>query len=61
MTMTPKELMYLEDSMGMEQQLQIKCNDYAAKIGDAQLQNMLSQLAKEHQKRFSCLMNELNG
>lgn len=59
--MTPKELLYLEDSMGMEQQLQTKCNDYASKIQNPTLKTMLSNLASEHQKHFDCLMNQLNA
>lgn len=61
MTMSPKELLYLEDSMSMEQQLHTKCNDYASKVTDPQLQNMLNKLAMDHQKRFSSLMSQLNG
>lgn len=58
--MTPKELLYLEDAMGMEQQLKIKCMDYSCKIQDPQLKNMVSQLAQEHQRHFSSLMGQLN-
>ncbi|NLT57720.1 MAG: hypothetical protein GXX99_02015 [Clostridiales bacterium] len=58
--MTPKELMYLEDAMGMEQQLQTKCTDYAEKMQDPKLKNLLSQLAQDHQKRYNNLLNQLN-
>ena len=58
--MTPKELMYLQDSLGMEQQLQIKCSDYASKMQDPKLKNVLTQLAGEHQAHFNCLINHLN-
>jgi hypothetical protein len=58
--MTPKELLYLEDSLGMEQQLQIKCHDYSGKIQDSALKGMLGQLAQDHQKHFSSLMGQLN-
>lgn len=58
--MTPKELMYMEDALGMEQQLQTKCNDYASKVQDASLQNTLRVLAMQHQKHYSCLLNQLN-
>ena len=56
--MTPKELLYLEDSLGMEQQLQTKCTDYAGKVQSEALKNMLSQLTQSHQKHFSDLMNQ---
>lgn len=58
--MTPKELLYLEDALGMEQQLRKKCTDYSGKVQDANLKNLLSQLAQDHQKHFNSLMNHLN-
>ncbi|MCL2068407.1 MAG: hypothetical protein FWH00_00755 [Oscillospiraceae bacterium] len=58
--MTPKELMYLQDSLGMEQQLQTKCTDYSNKIQDPHLKNVLNQLAQDHQSHFNCLMNHLS-
>jgi len=57
--MTTKELLYLEDSLGMERQLQMKCTDYANKIQDTNLKNMISQLASEHQNHFNNLINQL--
>ena len=59
--MTPKELMYLEDSMGLEQQLQTKCNDYASKVQDESLRTALTNYASQHQQHFSCLMKQLNA
>lgn len=58
--MTPKELMYLEDSLGMEQQLETKCNDYASKIQDESLRTALTNLASQHAQHFNCLMKQLN-
>ena len=58
--MTPKELLYLEDSLGMEQQLQTKCTDYAGKMQNETLKNMLNQLTQSHHKHFSDLMNQLS-
>ncbi|MDR2558500.1 MAG: hypothetical protein LBC86_03005 [Oscillospiraceae bacterium] len=57
--MTPKELLYLEDSLGMERQLQTKCTDYASKVQNPQLKNMLSGLAQQHQTQFNNLINHL--
>ena len=57
--MTPKELLYLEDSLGMERQLQTKCMDYASKVQNPQLKNMLSGLAEQHQTHFNELMGHL--
>lgn len=58
--MTPKELMYLEDSLGMEMQLETKCNDYASKVQDENLKTALLQYASEHKKHYNCLFNQLN-
>ncbi|MCL2698002.1 MAG: hypothetical protein FWE74_07970 [Oscillospiraceae bacterium] len=57
--MTPKELLYLEDSLGMERQLQTKCMDYSNKVQSPQLKNMLSGLAQQHQTQFNNLINHL--
>lgn len=59
--MTPKELLYLEDTIGVEQQLQTKCTDYASKVQDSSLKNMLNQLSQDHQKHFTNLMSQLNS
>ena len=59
--MTPKELLYLEDSLGMEQQLHVKCTDYSSKIQNPTLRTMCSQMAQQHQTHFTGLMNQLNG
>ncbi|MBR5219109.1 MAG: hypothetical protein IKV89_05200 [Clostridia bacterium] len=58
--MTPKELLYLEDTLGMEEQLQTKCNDYASKIQDAGLKNVLCELACQHKQHYNCLVTQLN-
>ena len=58
--MTPKELLYLEDSLGMEQLLQVKCTDYSSKVQNQTLKNLLSQLAQDHQKHYNSLLNHLN-
>lgn len=58
--MTPKELLYLEDSLGMEQQLITKCNDYSGKVTDQQLKNTLTQLAAQHQQHYDSLLAQLS-
>ncbi len=57
--MTPKELLYLEDCLGMERQLQTKCGDYAGKVQSPVLKNVLTGLASQHGKHFSSLMGQL--
>ncbi len=58
--MTPKELLYLEDTLGMEEQLQTKCNDYASKIQDTSLKNILHELACQHKQHYNNLVTQLN-
>jgi hypothetical protein len=58
--MTPKELLYLEDTLGMEQQLQIKCADYSSKVQSPQLKNVLTQMSGQHQAHFNNRMTQLN-
>ncbi len=58
--MTPKELLYLEDCLGAEQELQIKCSDYANRVQDQQLKDLLNQLSSCHQKHFGKLYQELS-
>ena len=57
--MTPKELLYLEDSLGLEQQLATKCTDYASKVTDPQLKNTLTSLANQHQMHYNSLLAQL--
>ncbi|MCL2633019.1 MAG: ferritin-like domain-containing protein [Oscillospiraceae bacterium] len=59
--MTPKELLYLEDSLGMEQQLHIKCTDYSGKIQNPGLKNICSQMAQQHKTHFDNLMSHLHS
>ena len=58
--MTPKELLYLEDSLGMEQQLATKCTDYASKVSDEQLRTALTNFASQHQQHYNCLLAQLS-
>ena len=58
--MTTKELLYLEESLGMEQQLETKCNDYAGRMQDPHLKELLQQLAQKHQMHYMNLMNQLH-
>lgn len=59
--MTSKELMYLEDSLNLEEQLVTKCNDYSKKVTDPQLKTVLSNMAGQHQQHYNNLLAQLNG
>jgi hypothetical protein len=58
--MTPKELLYMEDCLGLEQQLQTKAEDYSAKVQNPQLKNVLTNLSQQHQTHFQNLLNKLS-
>ena len=58
--MTPKELLYLEDCLGMERQLQTKCLDYSSKLQNPTLRGTVTQIASQHQTHFNNLMSQLN-
>lgn len=51
--MSPKELLYIEDALGHQQQLQTQCNDSASRIQDPELQNFIRQMATKHSNIFS--------
>ena len=53
--MTNKELSYLEDCLGAEQELQTKCLDYANRVQDTEIKQLLNELASCHQKHFGTL------
>ncbi|MDR1753834.1 MAG: hypothetical protein LBR74_02870 [Eubacterium sp.] len=57
--MTPKELLYMEDALGMEQQLKVKCYEYATKVQDSELKNMITGLSRSHQQHFDDLIGQL--
>ncbi len=57
--MTPKELLYVEDSLNMESQLATKCNDYSAKAQDPVIKQTLSDLAMQHTQHYNMLLSNL--
>jgi hypothetical protein len=59
-TMTSKELMYLDDTLGAEQQLYIKCKDYSQMVKSPQLKNLLSTLSAKHKRQYTTLLNQLS-
>lgn len=50
--MTPKELLYVEDALGHEQQMQQSCRDFAAELQDDELKTFVSGLVKRHRQTF---------
>ena len=59
--MTPKELLYIEDALGHEQQMKTLCTDFAAKLQDGELKNFVSGLACKHDDSFTKFYSLLNS
>lgn len=51
--MTPKELLYIEDTLGHLKHMEIKCNDYASRIIDPELKAYVQQMATKVQQCFN--------
>ena len=60
-SMSPKELMYIEDALGHEKFLETQCNDCAAKLQDTELKTFATQLATEHKQTYQKLYQLLNS
>ena len=50
--MSPKELSYIQDTLGHQKHMKIKCQDIANQIQDVELKNYVNQLADTHKKIF---------
>lgn len=59
--MTQKELLYVEDALGHEQQLRQFCSDYAAQLQDPQLRGFVEGIGKRCGSSFERFMGLLNG
>ncbi len=58
--MSPKELLYIEDTLGHQQQIKACCTESAAKVEDAELKDLITQISQrqgECFKRFYGLLN----
>ena len=58
--MTPKELLYIEDALGHEQQMKTVCTDYASQIADPELGQLLREVGNRHQNSFDRLYGLLS-
>lgn len=59
--MSPKELLYIEDSLGHCQQIKCLCNDSANSVTDPELKNLISSISQKQGARFSRFYGLLNG
>lgn len=58
--LTTKELSYLTDLLGSEQNLVKKYKMYGGICADPELQTKCQQEAAKHQEHYNTLMNQLN-
>jgi hypothetical protein len=56
-TMSPKELLYIEDSLGHTQYLMTQCRDAANQLTDPALKQQAQQLVNANQKLFTQFYN----
>ena len=59
--LTSKELMHLEDFLGMEQNCAKTMNYFASSVQDAQSKQLFQQLAQKSQQHFQTLSKHLNA
>ncbi len=57
--MSPKELLYIEDALGHTQQIKTACNDFSNQLGDVELSNLVSDIARKQQQTFNSFFNLL--
>jgi hypothetical protein len=55
--MTPKELLYIEDVLGNEKQLQTSCTNLASQVQDAKLRMLLQDISDKHRDCFGKFYN----
>ena len=58
--MSPKELLFIEDALGHEEQMYKTCEATAANLQDAELSTFVTQLASKHRQNFQKLYQLLH-
>ncbi|SMD10471.1 hypothetical protein [Sporomusa malonica] len=59
--LSSKELMHLEDFLGMEQSCAKTMNYFASSVQDTQSKQLFQQLAQKSQQHFQTLSKHLNA
>ena len=59
--MSPKELLYIEDALGHEQQMKKSCTNFANQLQDTELKNFVQELCNKHQQCFNRFYGLLNN
>ena len=57
--MTSKELIYVEDALGHEQNMQKTCSNFAMQLQDPELKSFVQGLCAKHQDNFNNFYNLL--
>ena len=60
-TMSPKELLYIEDALGHEKQIKATCQDSAAKLEDQALAAFVKSVADRHTACFNKFYGLVGG
>ena len=50
--MSPKELMYIEDALGHEQQMKTSCKETSTKLSDSELSAFVNSLSERYEQTF---------
>ena len=53
--MSPKELLYIEDALGHEKQLNAVCKEYVSKLQDPELKTFVENLCSSYTQSFNKL------
>ena len=59
--MSPKELLYIEDSLGHCKQIKCLCTESANSVTDPELKNLISSIAAKQNESFCRFFELLNG
>lgn len=58
--MSPKELLYIEDTLGHLKFMESKCNEVSNSLQDAELKKYATELAQKHKELFDKIYGLLN-
>lgn len=61
LVLSSKELMHLEDFLGMEQSCAKTMNFFAGQVQDAQTKQLFQQLSQKSQQNFQTMSKHLNA
>lgn len=59
--MSPKELLYIEDTLGHEKQVKCTCKDSAEKLENKALASFVNDLATRHTQCFNKFYSLIGG